>query len=553
MTPSRSDDVWLAGFFIAAVMIAFGSLGCKGRKGHESSDLDRGRAALAAGRPADALPFLEKAVKERPGRLGPRRLLAKALVGLGKLSKARQILRRGINVSEKGDPERYPLLLDMADVLVRQGRYGEAAKVYGQAIEEKPEQVVAYWRLGELYEMNRQWRDARAAYESLLRRSPGGPVVAEIRLRMARSALKDGDFQRALRDARLGLSIQRAAPRVRADLERLAGRAAMAAKDWKGSAEHLRKALDLGLQDSGTLTLYARAIFQSEGCRGQTLIALRRAVRAGGDPWPKALACLADSGKEGDKGLALKAAQKADRRGRLDQEGKVVLARLLLGAGKPDRALDVLDAMAASKGRLGPKAGLLRAQSLAALGRHGAAFEQFSRLVAQGLQNPKVLRGQALEAVWSGRYAAGARLLKSLMRRKARDPELLTAWGVALGGLGRWAQARKTLEAAAAAARAAKDTRALERVLVYSAWLDLRTGRLNKALATSRALAGRPGPFQLHALDILAQALIRLGRKAEAARVIQKALTLRSDPAKKAYFRSLLSGLSDQLSPRRRE
>ncbi len=526
------------------VFLSGGTTACGKKERHRSvSPLEKGRHALAAGRPGEALVHLERAIKAHPERLGPRRLQARALMRLGRLAEARDVLERALRISKKGAAERYPLLLDLAEVMTRQGRYGRAAELYGLAIEEDPGQVIGYWRLGKLYESNHQWKDARRAYARLLDRHPGPAVAAEAYLKKARCSLKAGRLEEARKDAEAGLSVGKAAAKVEAGLEGTLADVALVEKDWAAAVRHLRRALDLDDRDALAWSNLGTALAHARGCTKDALAALRRASSRHAPLSVKGLSCLAESSNPADHLLARQEAFRALREGRLDRKGKVILAGLLLEAGQGDRALDVISELAAVRGRLGTAALLVQAKALAALGRHAESFALYSRLVARGSRDPAVLRGQAVEAAWSGRYGAALNLLRPLVEKTPGDPELATAFAVALGGLGRVAQARAMLNKVLTKARAARDQTAEERAVVYLAWLDLRSGRYRAALDATKAMATRKGPFQVHALDIRIQALVGLGKKKAARRLVRQALGSNLSEGRRRYFEMLLERL----------
>jgi predicted RNA polymerase sigma factor len=81
-------------------------------------------------------------------------------------------------------------------------------------------------------------------------------------------------------------------------------------------------------------------------------------------------------------------------------------------------------------------------------------------------------------------------------------------------------------------------------------WIALRSGQAARAQQLAAQADRLAGGKSAHALDVLASALRRLGRVAEANRVLDRALQLPLSASDRAYFQRLRQGRPPRPAPR---
>ncbi|MCD6498432.1 MAG: hypothetical protein J7M25_09070 [Deltaproteobacteria bacterium] len=566
----------------------------RSQTGRRADDLyRRGLAAARKGQLARAEALLEQASGLVPKRLGMWRSLAKVRVGLGHLDEAVQALERGLSASRAADSERYPALLDLAAIRRRQGKDNAAAAVLGQAIDEQPGKVQAYWRLGATYEAHSQWSEASGVYRKLLSQHTSHGIEADALSRLARVARRSGRMEQSLSSIRKALAVSGVPAMLRSRIEAQAASLLLLHKEADAALAHLRKSVALDAGNGRNWFSLATLLRERMGCRA-ALPALRKALQL----MPKApdvmrlgALCLGMSSDSKDRERSYHLAMDAHHLNPSDDALTLLTAELLLARQQPGQAKALLDGL---EGKPAWKANvrywLARGRALQALDRHLAAYHAYSAAVALAAAQPvqpiqpdgaawsakagrsgqmarggglsqsgqsgavvtngrgaagqgmrgaasmldQALAGQAVEAVWSGRYRRATVLLTSLLRRRKDDITLLVHLAVAEAMLGRMGRAARIL------GRAERLSPHNGLVVLYRAWLSLRTGRTKVALESIRDLASRPGALRIQALDVMGQALLRIGRKDEARTVLNQALGLARTKAKKAYFQSML-------------
>lgn len=119
--------------------------------------------------PAEALPWLEDAARQRPAEFRPRNYLAEAQLQTGDYSKAEESYRAALAL----DAANPGAQIGMAQVLVQQGRPGEADPYFRQAAKLEPKYRGYLLQLGELYEKAGQSAEAIAIYRDF----PDNPAV----------------------------------------------------------------------------------------------------------------------------------------------------------------------------------------------------------------------------------------------------------------------------------------------------------------------------------------------------------------------------------------
>jgi len=560
--------------------------GCgRARSGQKADDLyRRGLEASRKGQFARAEALLEQASRLAPKRLGLCRSLARVRVDLGRLDRAAKALERGLSVSCRSDPERYPAFLDLAGIHRRQGKDNAAAAVYGQAIDEHPGKVQAYWRLGALYEAHSQWPEASDVYRRLLAHHPSNGVKADAFGRLARIAQSSGQSNMALAFVHKALAVPGVPAPLGSRIEAQAASIFLLNKESSAGLTHLKKAAILDPSNGGIWFSLARLLRERAGCKA-ALPALRKALRL----MPKApdvmrlgASCLGESPDPNDRERAYHLAMDAHHLAPADDSLTLLAAEFLVTHQEPGQAIGLLDRLSGKPAwKSNARYWEARGRALQGLDRHMAAYHAFSAAVAlaavrsgqpdkpgrrvksgqsvkvgqRGQVSPvaesgvgsnrqggsgagnmldRALSGQAVEAVWSGQYRRGRDLLTSLLRRRKDDVSLLVHLAVAEAMLGRRGRAARIL------ARAKRLEPHNDLVTLYRAWLSLRIGQIKVALNLVRNLVSRPGSLRIQALDLLAQALMRLGRKDEARTILTQAFGLAGTKSKKAYFGKML-------------
>jgi tetratricopeptide (TPR) repeat protein len=127
-------------------------------------------------------------------------------------------------------------------------------------------------------------------------------------------------------------------------------------------------------------------------------------------------------------------------------------ARLRLSAGRPDLALELLDAAPATAGAApSPAQELLRAEILSALERPAEAQKVYERLLLQTPHDPAALAGLARCLLDQGSPAAARDRLRGELHQASAQPSLFLLLAEAEGALGALPEAGKVLENGVAA------------------------------------------------------------------------------------------------------
>ena len=135
------------------------------------AELNAGMMLVRDKEPAEALPLLEDAVRQKPGELRPQFYMAEALLETGAPERAEESFRAALAI----DPKSPESNLGMAQALARQGKLAEAAPVFRRAIELDPSYRNALLELARLYDKNNQPAEAIAIYKEF----PGNGAASE--------------------------------------------------------------------------------------------------------------------------------------------------------------------------------------------------------------------------------------------------------------------------------------------------------------------------------------------------------------------------------------
>ena len=132
-------------------------------------------------RPADAIPYLSKAVSLAPDRWACQFNLARALGLVGRLDESIQGYRRAQDLF----PNDYVTTFNLALSLHKRGDEAAAVEQYQKAITLQPEDASFRKALGISYERLQKPAEAAAAYQEYLRLSPAAADADKVRARIA--------------------------------------------------------------------------------------------------------------------------------------------------------------------------------------------------------------------------------------------------------------------------------------------------------------------------------------------------------------------------------
>ncbi|HEU5079835.1 MAG TPA: tetratricopeptide repeat protein [Opitutaceae bacterium] len=142
-----------------------------------------GALRIDGGKPAEAMPFLQRALALDPGDIDAVELVAKNALALGRPEEAEATLRRGLQIS----PDNERLTASLIDVLAAEKNTALAAGAIdslAKVVREKPLVQIA---VGKAYLSLGRPRDALEAFQSALR---ADPVSFEAQANVGRALLK---------------------------------------------------------------------------------------------------------------------------------------------------------------------------------------------------------------------------------------------------------------------------------------------------------------------------------------------------------------------------
>jgi tetratricopeptide (TPR) repeat protein len=183
-----------------------------------------------SGRRTEAIGKYEEALKRRPGLLRAVRNLGAALIELGELDRAADVLRQA--------PDDAAALANLGDALRRRGRLNEAAGAYTRAIRSDPDLPEAHHGLAQTLLARGELKGARDSFLEAIRIRPD---YAEAHYNWGTALGQRGDFQGAYRHLMQAVT---ANPRL-ADARNNLGMAALALGDLTVAVQHFRKALEI--------------------------------------------------------------------------------------------------------------------------------------------------------------------------------------------------------------------------------------------------------------------------------------------------------------------
>lgn len=150
---------------------------------HSRAFTNLGAALVAAQRPAEALPPLDRAVALNPTDYSAQRNRALALLALGRAPEA-AVIFAALPAREPGEAAEY---FDLGNAFARDGKYPEAAAAYTRTVTLDPAHFAARANLGNSLLGADRPAEAVTAYEAALRLRPGDARLLE-NLALARQA-----------------------------------------------------------------------------------------------------------------------------------------------------------------------------------------------------------------------------------------------------------------------------------------------------------------------------------------------------------------------------
>jgi tetratricopeptide (TPR) repeat protein len=418
-------------------------------------------------RPKAAYACCEEMLRIDPKRPEVYLEMADAAASMGRRKAALQACERGL----RNLPGNVDILLKKAVLLYDEGRYGDACRVYEEAIELQPESFPAWKGYGLCLRALRSPDEAAEAFDRTLRirddpecwyhrglcLQEAGRLDQAVKcleraveiddsprawMALGNCLLQAGRFQDALHSFDKVLEVQPES--VEACLRR--------AECLMGLGEHQEaiRTLDEGLRRQGSSAdlLYSRVQCLMELKRPQeaydSAIALTDLVRDDPQVWMLRAEVSASLGLTTE---ALDCLKEAARLVPRDPTPRLEEAKLLLAAGDYRGALEVCSEAAALDKTSGTAA-RLRGQALAGLERHEEAVMAFDEALAADPGDGEALRGKALSLARLGRHEEALRSVETLVSHAPTDPWRHYWKAVILSEGGLWEESLKSLNQA---------------------------------------------------------------------------------------------------------
>jgi tetratricopeptide (TPR) repeat protein len=517
---------------------------------------ERGHALREHGRLAEAVEEYERAIA---GGLEDADLLWGAADAYARLGQSAPALRL-LDVLLRREPNEPVFLRRQGQLLLEAGRRDEALRVLQQAVRGAERDPQAYFEVAEALRAQGAYADAIGYYQQGLQLEP---KHRHGRLALAETLLLAGRYPDVLTIVDPLLKEDPndlAAWKARADAWRALGRSS--------EVLYSLEAILLLDPESGAALLEMYRLRRDRGEVKEAYEALDRLLRSGAPEGKEATLHLELGDLAAKIGQPDAANAAYERAAALDPAMRAEIgirrARLRLSAGRPDLALEVLDA---TLGQGEPAAApsisalLLRAELLSALERPAEARAAFEEVRRREPKSPTAAAGIARSMVAEGRHEAAVSFLSEALPQlpaeetpylllaeaesglghleKARDglnrglaalPRSVALWS----RLGEVAVARQAWpEGANALAHALALTPGSVDLLLRAGFVAERLGHPNEALAFyERATEAEPSHKQAWTRRGLA--LLATGRPVDAAASFDRALSIDSDfaPAK---------------------
>lgn len=527
----RPGSPWLTLLLVGLAVLV--CVGCgRGKKGADGDLLRSGRAALAKGDNTRAVALLKKAVGRSPRNVRARLALALAHERTKALREAERTLRDGLALQ----PGKAALWGALGRILRHRGKYDQAVKALGRARKLDPRDPDPALQLGEIYERYRKWEIARSHYRAVLASAdrPAHRVLAHRRL--ARLASRENKLTEAIAQLRQALAIAPRRVSLLGELGealRLAGRPAEALPPLR---------LWVKLEpDSGPAQLGLGLTLRELGNHAQAVRSLRLAARLAPKKvaplLPLAWSLLALDHREEAYAMGVKALALAPQ----DPGVMWLMAPLYHARNLDEPAAELVKQLLATRSHDAAYWQLAGAVHTA-LGRHIEARQDYARALTLRPRDPRLVRQVAFAARRAGDYPAARRHLLVVLKLDPEDYEASLHLAISEEHLGRRAVARARLT------RLAQAHPKRPGAHIYLGWLALRRGALVEAVRCVRLADRLAGGRSAHALDVLAQVLLRRKQVAAARKVVARALALPLSSGDRAYFQKLVGPARKQPS-----
>lgn len=443
----------------------------------EDSDLAWGEVEVLSllDQDAKALRFIDLLLEREPRNPLFLRRKGQLLLKLGRRSEGLAVLRGAVD-GAPGDPH---VRFEVAEALRTQGAYADAVTYYRQGLEVAPKDRGGRLALAETLVLAGQASDAVPLIDGLLRDDPNDIVAWQ----------------------------------TRADVYRALGR--------PSEVQYSTKAILLLDPSNGPALAEKYRLHLAANENAEATAALGQLLAAGGPESRDASLWLQHGDLGADLGLADESNRSYERAAQIDpkQQSEVALrrARLRLRAGRPDLALEVVDATPPEERTIATL--LLRAEILLALERPAEALAVYQGVHQRDPRSPVAIAGIARCLLDEGQPEEAKSFLTGAMPQGPPNESVVLLLAEAHAGLGKLPDAVQTVE---------KGVESLPK----SAPLWIRLGELRIAQeswseasqAYAHAIALRPGDATL--LERAGFVADRLGHPNEALALYEHATSV---------------------------
>ncbi|MGD0189166.1 MAG: sulfotransferase [Rhizomicrobium sp.] len=160
-----------------------------------------GAQLLRSGRPSQAIPLLEEAIRLDPAHFNAHHALAAALLRSGRNAEAGSILLRAVALR----PDSAAAWQDLGATYDRQNLHDKAIEAYRKALELSPKLVSVLYRLGEIFAMYSRAEEASAYFE---RAADIDPETTKSHLYRSDALMLRGDYSSAEQSARKAVALE---------------------------------------------------------------------------------------------------------------------------------------------------------------------------------------------------------------------------------------------------------------------------------------------------------------------------------------------------------
>jgi tetratricopeptide (TPR) repeat protein len=132
------------------------------------------RSYIQAGKPADALLFLDNVLKTSPNNYAARILQGQVHLSMGKKELAAQAFQTAIS----HDPKNPAGYIQLSGLGIREGKYDEADAVIAKGLDSIPGDLTLRLSRAGVYELTGRYNEAISLYEDMFKERPGVDVIA---------------------------------------------------------------------------------------------------------------------------------------------------------------------------------------------------------------------------------------------------------------------------------------------------------------------------------------------------------------------------------------